>query len=50
MFDLFGLYHQYQEREMVDAFMNSMRQDLHKTVYHTGLGKDVALITDGRFS
>ena len=20
---------------MVDAFMNSMRQDLHKTVYHT---------------
>ncbi|MDG1394493.1 MAG: phytoene/squalene synthase family protein [Flavobacteriaceae bacterium] len=29
-------YHNYGiDREMVDAFMNSMRQDLHKTVYHT---------------
>ncbi len=29
-------YHTYGiDREMVDAFMNSMRQDLHKTVYHT---------------
>ena len=29
-------YHNYSiDKEMVDAFMNSMRQDLHKTVYHT---------------
>ncbi|MDB4180950.1 phytoene/squalene synthase family protein [Flavobacteriaceae bacterium] len=29
-------YHTYAiEKDMVDAFMNSMRQDLHKTVYHT---------------
>jgi phytoene synthase len=29
-------YHNYAlEKDMVDAFMNSMRQDLHKTVYHT---------------
>ena len=29
-------YHKYNiDKEMVDAFMNSMRQDLHKTVYHT---------------
>lgn len=29
-------YHNYNiDKEMVDAFMNSMRQDLHKTVYHT---------------
>ena len=29
-------YHTYSiDKEMVDAFMNSMRQDLHKTVYHT---------------
>ena len=29
-------YHNYGiDKEMVDAFMNSMRQDLHKTVYHT---------------
>lgn len=29
-------YHAYAlEKDMVDAFMNSMRQDLHKTVYHT---------------
>ena len=29
-------YHTYAiEKNMVDAFMNSMRQDLHKTVYHT---------------
>ena len=29
-------YHTYGlEKDMVDAFMNSMRQDLHKTVYHT---------------
>mgnify|MGYP001026013278 CR=1 FL=1 len=29
-------YHTYGiDREMVDSFMNSMRQDLHKTVYHT---------------
>jgi 15-cis-phytoene synthase len=29
-------YHTYGiDKEMVDAFMNSMRQDLHKTVYHT---------------
>ncbi|CAI8222547.1 MAG: All-trans-phytoene synthase [Formosa sp. Hel1_33_131] len=29
-------YHTYGiDREMVDTFMNSMRQDLHKTVYHT---------------
>lgn len=29
-------YHNYDiDKEMVDAFMNSMRQDLHKTVYHT---------------
>jgi len=29
-------YHTYGlEKDMVDAFMSSMRQDLHKTVYHT---------------
>ncbi len=29
-------YHNYSiDKEMVDAFMDSMRQDLHKTVYHT---------------
>ena len=29
-------YHTYAiDKDMVDAFMNSMRQDLHKTVYHT---------------
>jgi phytoene synthase len=29
-------YHTYGlEKDMVDAFMNSMRQDLYKTVYHT---------------
>ena len=29
-------YHTYAlEKDMVDAFMNSMRQDLYKTVYHT---------------
>lgn len=29
-------YHKYNiDKELVDAFMNSMRQDLHKTVYHT---------------
>ena len=29
-------YHNYGiDKEMVDAFMNSMRQDLHKTVYHS---------------
>ena len=29
-------YHNYDiDKEMVDAFMNSMRLDLHKTVYHT---------------
>jgi len=29
-------YHAYGiDKDMVDAFMNSMRQDLHKTVYHT---------------
>jgi phytoene synthase len=29
-------YHTYAlEKDMVNAFMNSMRQDLHKTVYHT---------------
>ena len=29
-------YHNYGiDKEMVNAFMNSMRQDLHKTVYHT---------------
>ena len=29
-------YHTYSiDKDMVDAFMNSMRQDLHKTVYHT---------------
>ena len=29
-------YHTYAiDKDMVDAFMNSMRQDLYKTVYHT---------------
>ena len=29
-------YHTYSiDKDMVDAFMNSMRQDLYKTVYHT---------------
>ncbi len=29
-------YHTYAiDKDMVDAFMNSMRQDLHKTIYHT---------------
>ncbi|MDA9126426.1 phytoene/squalene synthase family protein [Flavobacteriaceae bacterium] len=29
-------YHTYAlEKDIVNAFMNSMRQDLHKTVYHT---------------
>lgn len=29
-------YHTYAiDKDMVDAFMNSMRQDLHKTVYHS---------------
>ncbi|MDC1355225.1 phytoene/squalene synthase family protein [Flavobacteriaceae bacterium] len=29
-------YHTYDlEKDMIDAFMNSMRQDLYKTVYHT---------------